>query len=162
MSHEAGFFVGSVAGLYRCAIAGEEMEHCENLELIAGKGVEGDRYLSGTGHYSKRPHPDRQITLIEAEVLEAIERDQGITLPGEETRRNVITRGVPLGHLVGRHFRLGTTVLYGGRLNIPCRYLEDINDRPGAFNALHNRSGLNAQIVEGGVVRLADRIMPHS
>ena len=160
MNAGTGTFQGEVAGLFRCAIAGEEMESCDTLTLIEGRGVEGDRYLLGTGHYSSRPHEDRQITLIESEVLAALERDAGVTLPPEETRRNVVTTGVPLAHLVGREFRLGDVVLFGGRLNVPCRYLEDLNDRPGAFNALVNRSGLNARIVVGGTLRVGDRIEP--
>ncbi|MDJ0312565.1 MOSC domain-containing protein [Arthrobacter sp. H35-D1] len=155
-----GFFVGEVQSLFRCTIAGEEMENCNSLDLIQGQGVEGDRYLNGTGHYSPRPHPDRQVTLIESEVLAALLRDAQVNLPPEETRRNIVTIGVPLAHLVGRQFRIGDTVLYGGRLNIPCRYLEDLNDRPGAFNALVNRSGLNAQIIVGGPVYVSDKIAP--
>lgn len=155
-----GYFVGEVLSLFRCSIAGEEMEHCGSLNLIQGQGVEGDRYLNGTGHYSLRPHPDRQVTLIESEVLAALSRDSDLMLPPEETRRNIVTAGVPLAHLVGRRFRIGDTVLHGGRLNIPCRYLEDLNDRPGTFNALVNRSGLNAQIIVGGNIHVNDRIVP--
>lgn len=155
-----GFFVGEVLSLFRCTIAGEEMENCKSLHLIEGRGVEGDRYLNGTGHYSPRPHPDRQVTLMEFEVLTAMLRDAQVTLPPEESRRNIVTAGVPLAHLVGRRFQIGDTVLYGGRLNIPCRYLEDLNDRPGAFNALVNRSGLNAQVLVGGNVHVSDRIVP--
>jgi MOSC domain-containing protein YiiM len=151
-------FLGAVEGLYNCAIAGEEMAIRETLTLIAGRGIEGDRYLLGTGYYSRRPHEDRQITLIEAEVLESITRDQGIEFPPEESRRNVVTRGVPLAHLVGREFRIGNTRLIGGRLNVPCKYLEDLNDRPGLFNALVNRSGLNARILDGGDIHLGDPI----
>jgi MOSC domain-containing protein YiiM len=153
-------FQGLVEGLYNCAIAGEEMAIRESLTLIEGRGVEGDRYLLGTGYYSRRPHEDRQITLIEVETLQSIARDQRIELPPEETRRNVVTRGVPLAHLVGREFRIGSTRLIGGRLNVPCKYLEDLNDRPGIFNALVNRSGLNARILEGGEIHLGDPIVP--
>ena len=151
---------GFVEGLFKCAIAGEEMEIRESLNLIEGRGIEGDRYLLGTGYYSRRPHEDRQVTLIESETLDAIERDQGIAFPPQETRRNIVTRGVPLAHLVGRNFRIGDTVLFGGRLNVPCKYLEDLNDRPGIFNALVNRSGLNARIISGGEIRLGDPIEP--
>lgn len=155
-----GFFVGEVLGLFRCTIAGEEMENCQSLHLIEGEGVEGDRYLHGTGHYSNRPHADRQVTLIESEVLASLLRDAQISLPFEETRRNIVTAGVPMAHLVGRRFQIGDTVLYGGRLNVPCKYLEDLNDRPGVFNALVNRSGLNAQILVGGNVHVNDRVIP--
>ena len=97
---------------------------------------------------------------MESEVLTALLRDAQVTLPPEESRRNIVTAGVPLAHLVGRRFKIGETVLYGGRLNIPCRYLEDLNDRPGTFNALVNRSGLNAQVIVGGNVHVSDRIVP--
>jgi MOSC domain-containing protein YiiM len=65
--------------------------------LIAGVGIEGDRYATGLGTYSKRPHIDRQVTLIEVEVLETLARDRRIELAPHEHRRNLTTRGVPLG-----------------------------------------------------------------
>jgi len=46
--------------------------------LVAGVGIDGDRYATGLGTYSTRPHIDRQVTLIEVEVLEAIARDRGL------------------------------------------------------------------------------------
>ena len=95
------------------------MEALPEATLIGGVGIEGDRYATGLGTYSKRPHIDRQVTLIEVEVLEAIARDRGIELAPHEHRRNLTTRGVPLGHLVGQYFRVGDCVLYGGRMNVP-------------------------------------------
>jgi len=136
------------------------MEQSE-AKLIAGVGVEGDRYATGLGHFSDRPHPDRQITLIEIETLEALERDHNIKLESFEVRRNLITRGVPLNHLVGRRFRVGETILYGGRLNVPCKYLEELVGKP-IYSPLLNRSGLNCQIVQGGTVRRSDFIGPET
>ena len=89
---------------------------------LAGHGIEGDRYATGTGIYSKIPDI-REITLIEIETLDALQRDHAINLKPEEHRRNLTTRGVPLNHLVGRRFSLGSVVIEGGRLNTPCRYL---------------------------------------
>lgn len=152
-------WAGVVTGLYACEYAGEEMHALDAARLLAGQGVEGDRYCTGWGHYSHRPHPDRQITIIESETLEALARDHGIELRPEETRRNVVTRGVPLNHLVGRRFRLGEAVLYGGRLNVPCRYLEELIDKP-VFDPLVHRSGLNCQILVGGTVRPGDSVLP--
>jgi MOSC domain-containing protein YiiM len=140
-------------------IAGAEMLEIAEATLVAGVGVEGDRYATGKGHYCYLPHEDRQVTLIEIETLEALGRDHGIELSPQETRRNLVTRGVPLNHLVGRRFRVGDALLYGGRLNVPCKYLEDLLDKP-VFNPLINRSGLNCQIIEGATVRAGDRIVP--
>jgi MOSC domain-containing protein YiiM len=50
-------------------------------------------------------------------------------------------------------------VLYGGRLNVPCRYLEDLTGKK-VFKPLLNRSGLNCRIVVGGTVRPSDPITP--
>jgi MOSC domain-containing protein YiiM len=97
------------------------------------------------------------VTLIEAEVLDAIARDRGIDLAPHEHRRNLTTRGVPLGHLVGQYFRVGECVLYGGRMNVPCLYLETLVGKK-VFKPLINRSGLNCRIVIGGTVRVHGRI----
>jgi len=136
-----------------------EMEELLEAKLIAGVGIEGDRYATGKGYYSYKPHPDRQVTLIEMETLEALKRDHGLSLAPYESRRNLTTRGVPLNHLVGKYFRVGEVLLYGGRLNVPCDYLDKLLDRP-LFNPLLNRSGLNCRIVEGGTLRRGDIIEP--
>ena len=133
------------------------MEELPEAILVTGVGIEGDRYAAGLGTYSKRPHIDRQVTLIEVEVLEAIARDRGIALAPHEHRRNRTTRGVPLGHLVGQYFRVGDCVLYGGRMNVPCLYLETLLGKK-VFKPLINRSGLNCRIVLGGMIRNHERI----
>lgn len=135
------------------------MRALDDARLIAGVGIEGDRYATRRGTYSKKPGPDRQVTLIESETLEALRRDHGIELLPHETRRNLTTRDVPLNHLVGRRFRVGGTVLLGVRLNKPCKYLEDLLGKP-VYAPLVHRSGLNCEVVEGGVIRRGDSIRP--
>ena len=135
------------------------MRALSEARLIAGVGVEGDRYATGKGFYSKTPRPDRQVTLIEIEVLDALLRDHEIELKPIETRRNLTTRGVPLNHLVGTRFRVGSTLLYGARLNVPCKYLEQLTGK-AVYAPLINRSGLNCEIVEGGVIRAGDPVAP--
>lgn len=83
------------------------MYRVERVRAIAGKGLEGDRYLLGTGRYSGRAYADegRHVTLIEAEVLEALAARAGIKLTAAESRRNIATRGVRLNELVGAFLR---------------------------------------------------------
>ncbi len=135
------------------------MVKLDRAELVAGTGILGDRYAVGTGHYSSRPHIDRQVTLIESEVLEALARDHDVDLRPEEHRRNITTAGVPVNHLVGQYFAVGSCVLYGGRLNVPCTYLQDLLDKQ-VFRPLVHRSGLNARIIVGGLVSPGDAITP--
>jgi MOSC domain-containing protein YiiM len=154
-------WLGAVAHLHITARAFLPMRMQEAITLVAGRGIEGDRYMLGIeeGFYSAKPEEGRQVTLFEEEALECIWRDHGIELLPEEHRRNVTTRGVPLTHLVGRRFRLGPCLLEATRLSIPCRHIEEILEKP-VFDPMINRSGLNCRILEGGVVRLGDAISP--
>ena len=131
-----------------------------SASLIAGVGIEGDRYAIGTdtGTYSNFPDV-RDVTLIETETLTALLRDHDITLPEIEHRRNLTTRDVPLNHLVGRRFRVGPVVLEGGRLNTPCRYLDMITGK-SVCDLMEHRSGLNCRIIETGVIKVGDIIRP--
>ena len=140
------------------------MEELVEATLIAGRGIEGDRYFNGIGTYSPKPDA-REVTLIEMEVLDAIARGdppspgKQVEIAPAEHRRNLTTLGVPLNHLVGKRFKVGETVLRGGRLNFPCKYLEKLLARP-VYTALLNRSGLNCRIEVGGIIRKGDAITP--
>lgn len=146
--------------IHIAAKASAPMDAIGEARLLAGTGIEGDRYATQLGTYSKNHHIDRQATLIEDEVLEALSRDRGVHLAPHEHRRNLTTRGVPLNHLVGQYFRIGGCVLYGGRLNVPCLYLENLVAKK-VFKPLLNRSGLNCRIIIGGTIRIHDQIEWH-
>jgi len=156
---DAMTFEGVLEHIHIAARAREPMQALAEARLIAGQGIEGDRYLLGTGTYSMKPEPGRQVTLIETETLEALARDEGITLTPVEHRRNLTVRGVPLNHLVARRFRVGAVVLEGTRLNFPCRYLELVTGK-AVHDPLIHRSGLNCIIVEGGTIRPGARVTP--
>ena len=48
-------------------------------------------------------------------------------------------------------------ILRGGRLNFPCKYLEELLGLP-VYLPLYNRSGLNCGIERGGIIRPGDAI----
>lgn len=127
------------------------------VRAVPGRGLEGDRYFSKTGTYSRHEGPDRQITLIEVEALEAVERDYRIVLDPGESRRNVATRGVAVNHLVGRRFRIGEVRLRGLRLCEPCSHMERLSGKPVRSGLVH-RGGLRAEILTEGVIRVGDPV----
>jgi MOSC domain-containing protein YiiM len=149
---------GELLHIHVTTSAGQPMQALQSARLEPGIGIEGDRYATRKGKYSPSHHIDRQVTLLEAEVLDALARDHGVALSPAEHRRNLTTRGVPLSHLVGRYFHVGDCVLFGGRLNVPCRYLEEVTGKK-VFKALLNRSGLNCRIVVGGTIRPGDHMV---
>lgn len=130
----------------------------ERVTARAGVGLDGDRYAAGSGHWSPDPRTDRELTLIEAEVLEDLATSDGIRLAPGETRRNVTTRGIRLNGLVGRRFRVGGVDCEGTRLCEPCQYLTDQLGKP-ILRPLVHRAGLRARILTDGEIAIGDEIL---
>ena len=135
------------------------MRSVSEVRAIPGRGLESDRYFSKTGTYSGKEGADRQVTLIETEALDALQRDYRIALDAKESRRNIATRGVALNHLVGRRFQVGEVALRGLRLCEPCSYMERMAGQPVRVGLVH-RGGLRAEILTGGTIRVGDAIVP--
>ncbi|MDE1182167.1 MOSC domain-containing protein [Paraburkholderia sp.] len=150
---------GRVEHLHLCPRAFLPMRGFTEIELLAGKGIVGDRYMNASGFYSHKPEEGRQVTLFEVEALDAIYAESGIRFGPEEHRRNVTVRGVPLNSLVGKRFWLGSTLLEATRLSVPCRHIEEVTGKP-VFDAMLGRSGLNCRILTGGIVRIGDPLFP--
>jgi MOSC domain-containing protein YiiM len=150
-------FRGEVVGIFVASKAGTPMESLQHANAVAGRGLEGDRYLDGSGRWSATPGSGRQVTLIEMEAIEALAGEKNLELAPGATRRNLVTRGVPLNHLVGREFQVGSVRLRGARLCEPCDYLEGLTVQ-GVLSGLIHRGGLRAEIVSGGAIRLRDPI----
>lgn len=135
------------------------MRSVTRVRAVPGKGLEGDRYYKATGTYSDRPGAAREITLIESEAIGAMARDNKTTIAAGDARRNIVTRGTPLNHLVGREFLVGRVRLRGIRLCEPCSHLEGLTRR-GVLAGLIHRGGLRAQILTEGEIRVGDSVKP--
>ncbi len=134
------------------------MQSVGSVNAIAGCGLEGDRYFNCSGTYSNHPGDGRHVTLIESEALEALQREYGVELAAGLARRNIVTRGVALNHLIAREFRVGAVILRGTRLCEPCLHLEKLSSK-GAMHGLIHRGGLRAEITTGGIIRIGDPIV---
>ena len=150
-------FKGEVVSIHVASKAGMPLEARAQVVAIARRGLEGDRYFVGTGYWSKNAGVDREVTLIEIEAIEALSREKKIELAPEAARRNLVTRGVPLNHLVGREFQVGVVRLHGIRLCEPCPYLESLTAH-GVLAGLIHRGGLRAKIIAGGAIQIGDVI----
>jgi MOSC domain-containing protein YiiM len=125
----------------------------EPVEAVIGDpglGLRGDR------HHGRRGGDD--LTLIESEALEQLAEAHGVDLPPGTSRRNVTTRGVDLGTLIGRRFRVGDAVCEGEERCEPCSHLAQLTEPDVLRGLVH--TGLSAAIVEGGTIRVGDAIEP--
>ena len=104
---------------------------------------------------NSRGEPRSDTNRIEA--IEALEREKNIAIAPAAARRNIVTRGVLLNHLVGREFQIGAVRLRGTRPCEPCAYLEGLTQK-GVLAGLIDRGGLRAEIVTGGAIRVEDII----
>jgi len=149
---------GRVESIHITSTAEAAMQGVPEVMALAGLGLQGDRYATQSGSFSAKPKPGRQITLIEAEAIEALARELDLVLAPGETRRNLVTRGLALNHLVGREFTVGPVRLRGHELCEPCTSLARMTGKPQILAGLVHRGGLRAEILEGGVIRVGDAV----
>ena len=147
---------GRLVAIYTTELGGEPMVSHEAIGAIAGEGLAGDRYATRKGQFSAREGKGREVTLIAREAIAAA-GDRGVEIGEHETRRNLVTEGVDLDHLVGKTFAVGDAVLIGVRDCPPCTYLEGLT-RPGVRAALEGGGGLRADVVRDGTLRVGDQI----
>jgi MOSC domain len=134
------------------AAAGEPMQPLAAVRALPGRGLEGDRHVSGTGTFPSGV-AGSAITMIEAEVCESFDPP----LVPDEHRRNLVTRGIELNGLVGREFTIGAVRCRGMRLCEPCTVVERYARQP-VLRPLVHRGGLRVDILGDGDVRVGDEV----
>ena len=142
------------------------MQSVDSAKLIAGKGIEGDRYAMGVGAYSATEPPKvRHISLIS---LSGIETANDWLKAGDEpifdaadTRRNIALEGITafeLNNLVGKQFQLGDIQMLGTELCAPCERPAQLLSRPSFMDAFEGRGGIRAEILSSGILAIGDQL----
>jgi MOSC domain-containing protein YiiM len=135
------------------------MRLVQEMVVEAGAGIVGDRY------FGPQRHAGQNVTLIEAEEVEAFNARTGTSLALTDPRRNVITRGVHLNELVGREFRIGSALLRGVELCEPCGTLAgylagSAMGKRDFIREFTHRCGLRADVVQSGRFAIGDPVEP--
>jgi MOSC domain-containing protein YiiM len=149
---------GTVAEIWLTGTAAGPMRRLPAGLLVAGVGLEGDRYALGGGTWARYPGLEKQLTLIDRDDVAAVAAEVGMDLMPGDTRRNLVTVGVDLPALVGRWFAVGDALLFGMKRCPPCTHLERLTGGR-LIKAMVHRGGINAavfggaQVAEGVVVR---------
>ena len=143
-------FEGKIISINITPEAEAPMQSVDEVRAIPGRGLEGDRYFDNKG---RAPEVKRELTLIEAEAIEAMKRELDVDYGLSDSRRNVVTRGVPLNHLVGKEFWVGEVKARGIMLCEPCAHLQKLTVKQVLPGLIH-RGGLRAQILSEGIIRV--------
>jgi MOSC domain-containing protein YiiM len=148
---------GSVVSIHIAPARGATTTTVDEARAVPAMGLQDDRHFGRASNDPDSPRPDREITLIEIETIEALERDCGVHLSPGDARRNIVTRGLALNHLVGHEFTVGEVTLKGIRLCEPCAHLASLTHEKVLPGLVH-RGGLRAQILTQGVIRTGNTI----
>ena len=137
--------------------AGESMMQLAQANIIAGKGIDGDRYALDICAFSKTKPKIRHISLIALSGIEHANQQllakQQTVFSESDTRRNLVISGISvneLNDLVGKIFYLGGLMFRGTELCAPCQRPANLLKRPDFMNAFENRGGLRAEALESG------------
>ena len=148
---------GMVFDIFIAESPENKMRSLAEATLVAGKGVEGDRYYNGVGTFSEKlkGNPAAELTLIEKEEMDNFNANQKQNHQYGDFRRNIVTEGFRLNDFVGKEFSIGEVKLKGIKLCEPCAYLaETVN--PLVLPHMIGVAGLRAQIIIGGTIRKGD------
>ena len=146
---------GRIVAICISPAKGEPMREVRQVRAIEGMGLEGDRYALGEGSFNQGQIGRRQVTLI-----------NGVFFPGSgfefvDSRRNLVTVGVELMWLIGREFDVGEARLRGVKYCDPCKRPSRLLGKTVSFDhVFHDRGGLVAEVVRGGLIRVDDAIVP--
>jgi MOSC domain-containing protein YiiM len=125
-------------------------EYREEVTAEQGSGLSED-------HFSSRS-TKREVTLIQAEHLDAVSSILGKEAPHHLTRRNILVKGINLLALKGQQFQIGEAVLEGTGECHPCSRMEE-NFGPGGYNTMRGHGGLTAKIIQSGRIVVGDSVV---
>lgn len=150
-----------VAEIWIAPFSAAEMQRLEVTTLVTGRGIEGDRYEAGRGTWDLFKEPGRNITLISEQGATAALTAAG--LPPVEVgrlRRNVVVSGMSAQQLLdarGHVLALGDCSLLVHRDWKPCA-LNEARNEAGLMDALWDSAGVGCEILQGGTLRVGDRV----
>lgn len=131
------------------------MVEVDKLCCVAGRGLEGDRFLDFKPDYLG------QITFFAIEAHGHLLRLLGDPRRAPSLyRRNVVTRGLDLNALIGEEFEIQGVRFSGTEECRPCGWMDEAFG-PGAEKALRGCGGLRARILTSGVLRAGSASMGH-
>tara|TARA_Y100001934_G_C12242251_1_gene720917 strand:+ start:630 stop:1070 length:441 start_codon:yes stop_codon:yes gene_type:complete len=120
--------------------------------ILAQQGIDGDRYCN------LNTSREKQITLIESEVIDDVNRLTGANFGYETFRRNLVTQDIRLNDLLGLEFSVGNIRLRCHTLCEPCGSLQNRLQLAGLVKQLTHRGGLCCEILDSGMLHVGDNI----
>ena len=130
----------------------QEIKSVSSIDLIAGKGVIGDR------HFHEYNTERNQITLIESENIDYYNKKFNLQIPYLNFRRNIVTHGIKLNDLIEKKIIIGKIDIEGTDLCRPCKHLQEKLGQNNIIEEFIRRGGLRCKILTSGKIQIDDKI----
>jgi len=152
---------GQLEAIYLRQVRGLDCIAAQVTEAIAQKGLAGDRFSKTP---SRNPlGSNRQVTLIQAEHIAVISAFIGAPVDAAKLWRNLVVSGINL--LAAKslfkdqvmQIKIGEVILQVSGLCEPCSKMETTLGQ-GGYNAMRGHGGVNAKIIQGGMLKIGDAV----
>ena len=134
---------------------GGKMLNVSSIEALAGKGLLNDRKFMNDNNNKS------QLTFIEIENINYVNKILVSKIPAINFRRNIITQGVNLNDLNGKEFFVGPVKVKAHDLCRPCKYLQQLLNQKDLMKELLFKGGLRCEILVDGKISIGDIIKIH-
>ena len=130
----------------------QEIKEVIEVELVAGKGVVGDR------NFQENNNEHNQLTLIESENIDYYNEKFGLKISYLAFRRNIVTNGIKLNDLVDKKLLIGKTKVKVIDLCRPCKSLQENLGQKNIIKEFLIRGGLRCKILNNSNIKIGDEI----
>ena len=134
---------------------GSKMLNVSSVEALSGKGLLNDRKFMNNNNNKS------QLTFIEIENINYVNKILVSKIPAINFRRNIITQGVNLNDLNGKEFFVGPVKVKAHDLCRPCKYLQQLLNQKNLMKELLLKGGLRCEILINGKISIGDIIKIH-
>ena len=130
----------------------QKIEEAKEINLIAGKGIIGDRY------FHEQNEDRNQLTLIECENIDYYNEKFNLKIPYIDFRRNIVTKDIKLNDLVGKKLIIGKNEITGIDLCRPCKSLQKNLGQDNILKEFLRKGGLRCEILNSTNIKVGDEI----
>ena len=130
----------------------QEIVEVNAIDLIAGKGVIGDR------HFKDYNDPYNHLSIIESENIDGYNKKYNLNISYLDFRRNIVTRGIKLNDLIEKKLMIGDVKLEVIDLCRPCRHLSEKLKKDNIIKEFLRKGGIRCQILNDGKISINDQI----
>ncbi len=130
----------------------EPLQSVTEAEAVEGTGLKGDHAVN------RRKGGKRQVTLIQAEHIEAMAGMLDIEhLDPGLLRRNIVVQGINLMSVKDQTIQIGEVLLEVTGPCHPCSRMEE-NLGKGGYNTMRGHGGWCAKVLKSGKIKVGDSV----